>query len=52
MFTGKRQPVQGARPVKSASRLLFLELVGLEAKSNAQRLADYIEKRNNLERAA
>jgi hypothetical protein len=48
IHTGSRHPVKGATatPIKS------VELTGIDAKSNAQRLAEYVLRRDNLRFAA
>jgi hypothetical protein len=43
-FTGSQRPVKGA----TATPIQSVTLTGIDAKSNAQRLAEYTARRDNL----
>jgi hypothetical protein len=47
-YTGSQRSVRGA----TATPIQSVELTGIDAKSNAQRLAEYTARRDNLRFAA
>lgn len=47
-YSGRKRPARGATPRHLAS----VELTDINAKSNAQRMAEYVSKRTAMESAA
>ncbi|WP_158007608.1 hypothetical protein [Marinobacter sp. X15-166B] len=48
-FNGNKRPIIGAT---KSRQLVSVELAGIETRTNAQRLADYVAKRTNMEQSA